>query len=160
MNNLPFNLRSDEQIQLEIKPVRKLQNYYVFVLFIVISLVLACSFFGVVLIPFMYPFAVWAGKKQYEQRMYWITNKRVVYKRGLLGYRITSIPYNRISDVIISRTWLESKFGIASLNIQTLAGQISQNPGGAEGNLAGVPDPEDLQEKILENVEAISSQKI
>jgi uncharacterized membrane protein YdbT with pleckstrin-like domain len=91
--------------------------------------------------------------------MYWITNKRVVYKRGFLGYRITSIPFNRISDIIISRTWFENYCGFSSLHIETLAGQVSSGGSGiasAEAALAGVVDPEGLQELILDYVEKAS----
>ncbi|MCD6478222.1 MAG: PH domain-containing protein [Candidatus Aenigmarchaeota archaeon] len=73
----------------------------------------------------------------------------MVVKKGIIGYQITSIPYERISDIIISRSFLENFFGIASLHLQTLAGQISSGRFGSEGQLLAVPDPEELQSKIL-----------
>ena len=160
MNELPFNLRSDEKIEFEIKPVEKLKNFFKMQIFITGSFPALVTLFGIPLIPFIYFLAVWLAKKKYEQSMYWITNKRIVYKRGIFGYKITSIPYGRVSDVIISRTWFENLFGIASLNVQTLAGQVSRNTGGSEGNLAGVPNPEELQEKILQNMETATASRI
>ena len=105
-------------------------------LFLVIFLVLAFAF----------------ANLAYNKYHYWITNKRVIVKRGLLGYSITSIPYERISDVIVSRSFLEQLCGIASLHIQSLAGQVTYGKYGSEGTLLAVPSPEDLQVKILELV--------
>ncbi|HDN90745.1 MAG TPA: PH domain-containing protein, partial [Candidatus Aenigmarchaeota archaeon] len=93
----------------------------------------------------------------YNKFHYWITNKRIVTKRGILGYQIISIPYERISDIVISRTFLERLFGIASLHIQSLAGQISfrrYSMLGSEGQLLAIPNPEETQKRILELVRA------
>lgn len=88
---------------------------------------------------------------KYNKRFYWITNKRVVGKSGLVGYKVNSIPLERISDLIISRSFLESLFGFGSVHIQTLAGQVSvRGRFGAEGNFQAVPDPEGLQQKVFE----------
>lgn len=91
----------------------------------------------------------------YNKFYYWITNKRVVTKRGILGYQVVSIPFERISDIIISRTFLENVFGIASLHVQSLAGQISYprySMLGSEGQLFAIPNPEETQNKILKLV--------
>ncbi|PIO02978.1 hypothetical protein COX85_02040 [Candidatus Micrarchaeota archaeon CG_4_10_14_0_2_um_filter_55_9] len=87
---------------------------------------------------------------QYDKRVYWITDNRVIAKSGLIGYKVNSIPLERISDVIISRSLIEIIFGFGSLHIQSLAGQVSRGGFGAEGNLEAVPDPEGLQEKIFQ----------
>lgn len=89
---------------------------------------------------------------EYDKRNYWITNKRILYKRGILGYTITSIPMERISDTIVSRTFLESLFGFGSLRIQSLAGQVSPGMRGAEAHLEAVPDPEELQKLVTKLV--------
>jgi membrane protein YdbS with pleckstrin-like domain len=92
----------------------------------------------------------------YKKQYYWITNKRVIYKNGLLGYRISSIPLERISDIILTRTFFENLFGFGSLHIQSLAGQFSgyaRGSGrrlGSEGQLLAIPDPEGLQKLVFE----------
>jgi len=102
---------------------------------------------AIVVIPYTF------ASMNYNKRFYWITNKRVVGKRGLIGYSVNSIPLERISDVIISRSFIESIFGFGSIHIQTLAGQASmRGKWGAEGNLQAVPEPEELQQKIFELV--------
>jgi len=107
---------------------------------------------GILLFTFVIILPIIVSNKAYQQRYYWITNKRVIYRRGLLGYKITSIPYERISDVIISRTFFENLFGFGSLQIQTLAGQLSSGVSGSEGDLRALPNPEEAQQLILNTI--------
>lgn len=159
-----FKLQEGERIIEEIKPLPSLRNYFLFegiVSFIIFGL--AILFFLLVL-----PFPDWLlflllfldflilplfwvfSKMRYEKQYYWITNKRIVYKTGWIGYRISSIPLERISDIILSRSFIERLFGFGSLHVQTLAGQISYGYHGAEASLLAVPDPEGTQERIFQ----------
>ena len=103
----------------------------------------------VIIMAVIFGLTVFFTEASYKQRYYWITNRRVIYRRGTFGYTMSSLPYERISDVIISRTFWENLFGFGSLQIQTLAGQISTARGGAEGYLQAIPEPEKVQEIIL-----------
>ena len=58
----------------------------------------------------------------YGKSWYWITNIRVIGKRGVLGYSINSIPLDSISDVVLSRTLLDRFLGLSSLAIVPLGG--------------------------------------
>ncbi len=82
------------------------------------------------------------GFLKYLKTRYWITNKGIIIKTGLLGYKITKIPFHRISDVTKSQTLLERILSISSIRIQSLAGQASANTAGAEANLQGLTDQE------------------
>ena len=94
-----------------------------------------------------------ASVLKYSKEYYWITDKRLVIKKGYLGYNIISIPYSKISDLIISRNFLEQIFRVGSIYIQTLAGQISgKNKRGAEGYLAAINNPEEIQELIFKQI--------
>ncbi len=89
----------------------------------------------------------------YSKEYYWITNKRIAIKKGVLGYSITSIPYSKISDLAVSRSFLESIFKVGSIYIQTLAGQMSRkNVKGAEGYLIALKNPEEVQEIIFKEM--------
>jgi len=165
-----FNLGEGENIVREIKPKSGLKWYFmltgvgisVFVLVLLLPSVVVIGvkfatflknfgllFIAVIILSFSLGIAI--AILRYNKQFYWLTNKRVVYKRGLIGYRITSIPYERISDIIISRSLLERIFGFGSLHVQTLAGQVSGTHRlGAEGVLLAVPDPEGTQELIFE----------
>lgn len=174
----PFNLQEKEKILEDIKPLPSLRNYYIAVYFFIVFFVFMFLgfFFGMGLIGLFFfsrgSFSVIAAllgsmifmfiieivlafvlaNSTYNKRHYWLTNNRIVVKRGLIGYSISSIPLERISDVIISRSFLERIFSFASLHIQTLAGQYSYGVGskfGSEGDLLAIPDPEKTQEKIF-----------
>ena len=97
---------------------------------------------------------------KYKWEYYWLTNKRIIQRKGLIGHSISSVPYERISDVIISRSWLEKLLGIGSLRIQTLAGQISgRGRWGAEITMLALDNPEQIQSLIFslvkKNIEKI-----
>jgi uncharacterized membrane protein YdbT with pleckstrin-like domain len=142
-----FSLIEGEKIIEEIKPLPALKKYFfikwliglVFIPFIIglvifsetISLSIRFKFFvGIIFfiissitILVIYLVVAWAlSSASYNKFYYWIINKRIVTKRGIIGYQIVSIPYERISDIIISRTFLERICGISSLHIQSLAG--------------------------------------
>jgi len=171
-----FNLSEGEQVVREIKPEGSLRWLYFFSMlmpvglpfFVMTAFMLFNGLGGTakevygstIYFAWIYAlpaailvFSWFLSGSQYSNEYYWITNKRVVYKRGTLGYRITSIPYERVSDVMISRTFIERIFGIAGLHIQSLSGQVTgpwQGAGlGAEGSLNAIPNPEETQEFIF-----------
>jgi len=171
-----FNLLDDEKIVQEMKPtkgllwqylLRSILAWFFILLFVggwiifpvgvvaaavfgiagVLALALTGIIFLILLIVLSYVFAALA----YGKRYYWITNQRVVVKSGLIGWKVNSIPYERMADVIVTRSFVERIFGTYSVHIQTLAGQYS--PGGkfgAEGDLLAVQDPEALQKTVFE----------
>lgn len=175
MDSLGFSLLEGEEVIETIKPLPSLKQYFfvtgfflwffiflVFSFFFVFPAIFAASLFGLGSVVFsgfviflIFPLAIAhiASAWSYEKSYYWITNKRIAVKRGLLGYSINSTPLERISDVIISRSFLESAFGFGSLYIQSLSGQYSYSGQGsrfgAEGVLLAVPNPEELQRKIF-----------
>lgn len=168
-----FNLQEGEKIVEEIKPLPGLRLYFLFSggrlvssisLFIILLLFFTLRFDFLtfrhnvwlwigILLPLSLVVGIVIASLRYSKQYYWITNKRVIYKRGLIGYRITSIPHERISDLIISRTFWERLFGFGSLHIQSLAGQVSgTHTLGAEGVLLAIPNPEQTQELIFKLV--------
>ncbi len=92
----------------------------------------------------------------YGKFRYWVTNYRVIGRRGMIGYSIDSIPLENITDVIISRGVAERILGLSALRIIPIGGtSISY---GRYGNInsanyfpALMPKhARDLQEKIFE----------
>jgi uncharacterized membrane protein YdbT with pleckstrin-like domain len=173
MNKGPkfFRLGEREKIMYEMKPVRGYLNFLlvsstsgaILLVFLLLALVLMVGgssgldlskaessdiiwILLIVLVPVLVlgiP-AIISSKLRYDKRYYWITNSRIVIKTGLIGYSINSIPLERISDVMVSRSFVESIFKISSLKIQTLSGQ-----GGIEGRISGIDNAERLQEYIF-----------
>jgi uncharacterized membrane protein YdbT with pleckstrin-like domain len=88
---------------------------------------------------------------RYNKRRYWVTDHRVVHKKGIIGHSVSSIPLERVSDVIVSRSMMERILGFGSVHVQTLAGQMSHGSKfGAEGDLKAIPEPEKVQQLIFD----------
>ncbi len=159
-----FELQEGEKILKEIKPLPALKKYFFvtsiiglltiliifFICFIPIALKLDIVLLGMIftilffiLIPILWLIA----RNRYKHQYYWITNKRVICKSGLLGYTISSVPFERISDIIISRSFLERILGFGSLYCQSLAGQI-----GREIRFQAIPEPEKIQKFLFDLV--------
>ncbi|MBS7657074.1 PH domain-containing protein [Candidatus Bathyarchaeota archaeon] len=91
----------------------------------------------------------------FKKHHYWITDKRVVWRRGVIGYSITSVPLERISDVTISRTFWERLCGVSGLVIKEV-GAVPKYYGyygyslGVFPTMIAVPNPEEVQRQILE----------
>lgn len=163
---MEFILQKDEKIIKEFKPQQQFVYMALlkfFLLFILLVLFFLPSFiypknstivtiFALILI-FVLLLGIILPILKYSQEYYWITNKRIAIKKGIFGYTITSIPYTKISDLIISRNFLEQIFGVGSIYIQTLAGQLTgKNTKGAEGYITAIRNPEEIQELIFKQM--------
>lgn len=168
-----FKLQEGEGVMLETRPLKGLFWYYFLgsliglffltfffglwlglpVLFILVALnpsqfLTSAIITGFVIFIVFLAIDILIVRRKYKMMYYWITTQRIVVKKGLIGYSINSMPFERISDTLISRSFLEKIFGFGSLHIQTLAGQYSMGRGGSEGNLLAIPNPEDTQALI------------
>ena len=94
----------------------------------------------------------------YNKHHYWVTDRRVIWKHGILGYNVTSVPLERISDVAVSRTFIEKVCGVGGLIIKEMAGEVRYYWFGSSGHffptMIAVPNPEDTQRRILELISA------
>ena len=95
----------------------------------------------------------------YKKYHYWVTDQRVIWRHGIIGYRVTSVPFERISDVAMSRTFLETICGVGGVVVREMAGEVKIGYGGwyvgvgwGFPTMIAVPDPEDMQRRILELV--------
>jgi uncharacterized membrane protein YdbT with pleckstrin-like domain len=165
-----FNLQEGEKIIWEAKPMPNLKWLFLiqsgfgslilfaFIGFYIFALSSKTSFgfanilcLGAILIPIVLS-VIYAFMK-YNKEYYWITNRRAVHKAGLLGYMVYSIPLERVSDVVISRGFLENLLGFSSVHIQSLAGQsIPSQRMGAEGRFLAIQEPEKIQEMVFKLV--------
>jgi uncharacterized membrane protein YdbT with pleckstrin-like domain len=153
-----FQLQDGEKVIKNIKPLPVLKWFFFVTpsigMFIFLMIFSWVPFVNIIFVPFILFIILiiyLVAQNRYNYQHYWITNKRVLYRKGILGYTISSIPLERISDVIVSRTFWERVFGFGSVLIQSLAGQISYGRRhGAEGSLLAVPDPEGTQKLIFD----------
>jgi uncharacterized membrane protein YdbT with pleckstrin-like domain len=160
-------LQPGEKILFETKPdnaYRWLRISELFVVFLILSTFLFAlvgvafistltvssqSFFSTLFYSFIWMVAfdlaisILIGNQAYKKRYYWITDKRYVMKTGFIGFSIKSVPLERISDLIVSRSFLERIFGLSSVKMETMSGQI-----GFEAGLYGVKNAEKMQAQI------------
>ena len=168
---MDFNLQTGEKIIEDFKPMLSYKysmfiggifGSLIFFGFLAVWFGLAFgAFFGleagliiiILIVLFGIVFPIIGAELTYRKRHYYITNRRIIIKRGFIGHTINSIPYERVSDVLISRSFWESLFGFGSLNVQSLAGQMTMRAGGkfgAEGAIQGIKNPERLQKLIFD----------
>jgi len=92
----------------------------------------------------------------YKKYHYWVTDKRVVWRHGVIGYSITSVPLERISDVAVSRTFWERICGVGGVVVKEMGAVPKFGYGYWYGvgpvfpTMIAVPDPEGVQRQILE----------
>ena len=135
-------LQEGEELLITGSPVRALQ----WVLFLKSTLVLLCTVVGFTLLPFV----LWAVVQQVQWHRWWLTNRRIVVRTGVIGWELRSIPLNRISDVSLSSSWLDRMFGIQHLTIRDMTGSSPQSS--FSSRMLGVPDAYGVQQALLAKV--------
>jgi uncharacterized membrane protein YdbT with pleckstrin-like domain len=141
-----IRLMDGEEVILSLRPYR-------FVRYAVIMP--ACTIFGIIFVPFAFIWAVIAERRYH----YWLTNKRIIWCQGFIGYRIRSVPLERVTDVVISRTLPEMIAGISSIEIRDMTGQTQVRPGmGTDlgSKWIGVKDAPEVQKRILEQIKQVN----
>ncbi len=108
----------------------------------------ALTVVGIVALPL-----VWLGATIAQDKFrYWLTNRRIILSSGFIGYKIRSIPLERISDVSLSRTLPEMLAGVSSIVIRDMTGEVEQGK-----SLLAIQGSPEYQRKILEEVQKVNS---
>ena len=106
------------------------------------------SIIGLPLLPL-----VWLGaliaKDKYR---YWLTNRRVILSSGFIGYKVRSIPLERISDVQLSRSFVEILSGVSSLIVRDMTGEAQNG-----ASLLAIDNSPEYQRLILEEVRKVNA---
>ncbi|VVB97963.1 Bacterial PH domain protein [uncultured archaeon] len=97
---------------------------------------------------FLIPYLVWI-ELRYRNYTYYIAETEMIIRRGVLRIERTTIPFEKVQNVNVSRSVLERLLGLATLKIET----AGTNPGEAEGVIPGVSSYRDVVDEILEHVE-------
>ncbi len=144
LEKLPFDLQKNEKIIRELKPqflgfIISMQfNSYIailiFVLLAIPTLILinyaAIGFLvGIIAVPVLILLVSIGPLISYGKSWYWITNHRVIGKRGFLSYDIHSIPLDNVTDIVLSRTLLDRVLGLSSLIIVPMGGNSQMSNG-------------------------------
>lgn len=157
----PFDIK----IGKDFKPSPQLKKLYYINLFLIftfaiLSWYLPVFFFAprvvviaitlVVLVPLapIIILAIYWIPKYYDTIIYRLTDKEMVWRRGVWFKNTGIVPYNRITNVDIAQGPISRKLGIASLKIQT-AGYSVTSGAHSEIRIDGVEDFEGLRELIM-----------
>ncbi len=61
----------------------------------------------------------------FPKKGYLLREQDVSYRSGLLIYKLTTIPFNRIQHVEVSQSILEKSFGLSRVKVFTAGGSVS-----------------------------------
>lgn len=91
----------------------------------------------------------WYARRYVELYSARLEEKRIRIRQGVIVQRNKAIPLDRVTDVLISQGFLERRFGLCQIRIQTAGTGAA---GVAEGTVPGLlPEAaERLQEQIIE----------
>lgn len=109
----------------------------------------AITVVGIPFIPLVFLFALVAVHRHH----YWLTNKRVIWCHGIIGYQVRSVPLERITDVVISRTLPEILARMSSIDIHDMAGKTERD---GCPQWIGVEDAPEIQKRILEQIREVN----
>ena len=112
-----------------------------------ISLYLAITVVGLLLIPFWLAVSGWYGREFLRRVSARVTTQAVEIRKGVFFRKEATIPLNRITDVRLHDDPLMRFFGLRGLKVET-AGQ-SGPQAGSEGDLLGVIDAVEMRNAIL-----------
>ena len=84
----------------------------------------------------------------FSKKGYLVREKDISYHKGLITYKLTSVPFNRIQHVEVNQGVLEKIFKLSSLKIYTAGGNAS------DLSIHGLP------EEVGHNLKAFLSEKI
>jgi len=121
------------------------------------SLLAAYAFLYLILAAILIASTFTLADLMYNKHHYWVTDRRVIWRHGIIGYSITSVPLERISDVAVSRTFLETICGVGGVIVREMTGEVKYGywygpVGWAFPTMIAVPNPEEMQKQILELV--------
>ncbi len=135
-------LMDGEELILTLKPTRGFYKY---------AIVVSClTVVGIPLLPVTLPFVHLAFGKY----RYWLTNRRVILGSGVIGFRVRSIPLERVSDVALSRTLPELLAGITSVIIRDMTGEALSGK-----SLFAVENAAQVQKQVLEAIRRVNAER-
>ena len=112
-------------------------------------IVCAITIIGIVFVPLALLWALIAESRYH----YWLTNRRVIWCHGFIGYQVRSVPLERIADVVVSNSFPEMIAGINSIYIRDMTGQMYATPG---AKWIGVENAPEIQKRILEEIQRVN----
>ncbi len=159
----PFNLQDGEKIITTVKPIK---NGYILnrsfggiIFFFILALFFGIMGMNIILFIVIFVFGIVISLIfpiiSYNKYQIWITNRRIVSERGLVGYNFDSIPLENINDVILNRSLTDRILNLSSLTIVPMGGIIYNSRSSNLSTVGYIPallpeDANNLQKTIYE----------
>lgn len=95
---------------------------------------------GAILFTALPAIFVWLG---FPKKGYLVRENDISFQKGLITYKLTTIPFNRIQHVEVNKGILGKIFGLSSVKIYTAGGMAS------DLSIPGLPDDDALRLKAF-----------
>lgn len=89
---------------------------------------------------------------------WWLTDRRLVVRHGLVGHRTQSLALDRVVDVTIKVSWLDRLFGLSHIHVSSMAGPHGAASQSSAITLYAVDDVEEVVHRMLEGIVPDSSE--
>jgi uncharacterized membrane protein YdbT with pleckstrin-like domain len=81
---------------------------------------------------------------------WWLTDRRLVVRHGLVGYRIRSVPLERIVDVTLRASWADRLLGLQHIDVRDMTGEASFDSRSTGLNLWAVDGAEEIADQLVQ----------
>ena len=80
---------------------------------------------------------------------WWLTNQRLVVRTGFIGWRLQSVPLDRIVDVTLHASWWDRLWGVEHIKVRDMTGEVGAQGTSPNLRLLAVPNAQDVAELLL-----------
>lgn len=93
--------------------------------------------------------APWLTRRWLGWHRWWITNQRLVVRTGLFGWKIQSVPLDRVVDVTIGASWWDRLWRLEHIKVRDMTGEVGSNGVSPSLRLMAVPNAQEVADQIL-----------
>ena len=111
------------------------------------TLLFIATVVGIPFIPFLWLFSLWYYPEYMRRISARLTTQAVEIRKGVIFRKESTIPLNRITDVLLHDGPIMRYYNLRGLRLET-AGQSDQGAS-SEGDLVGVIDAAEFRDRIL-----------
>lgn len=80
---------------------------------------------------------------------WWLTNQRLVVRTGFIGWRLQSVPLDRIVDVTLRASWWDRLWGVEHIKVRDMTGEVGAGGTSPNLRLLAVPNAHDIADLLL-----------
>ena len=89
------------------------------------------------------------AKLRWRWHRWWLTDKRLVVRQGVVGYELKSVPLDRIVDVTLRASWWDRLWGLQHIQVRDMTGEVGGNNRSKGLQMLAVEGAEDIAHLVL-----------